>query len=98
MRPVDTAGMQNAEWRKVTFAKDQPEYRQLPALVPRQRVDPKDAIVRSEWRPSLSELVELLLGGTISLRMMTFGGAPQPVILTVSRRDPAREGVAEWLR
>ena len=65
----------------VLFAKDQPEYIPLPALVS------ADGVVMTEWEPSAEELERLLQGGRLRLWVHTFGHPLQPVKLEVVEPD-----------
>lgn len=59
----------------VTFAKDQPEYRPLPALMERKppgKVDWHGGVI-TRWRPSAEELAKLLAGDDLCLEVWTFG-------------------------
>lgn len=61
---------------ETTFAKDQPEYKQLPAV----RFD--DGYVLTRWTLSWKERISLLLGGSVYLGILTFNNPLQPVKLT----------------
>lgn len=59
----------------VTFAKDQPEYLPLPALVEQRRPDGqgwRGAII-TRWRPTAEELAQLLAGDDLFLEVWAFG-------------------------
>lgn len=60
----------------VTFAKDQPQYLPLPAVV-------SDGVVTTRWKLTWRERLTLFLGGTIWLQVSTFGRPLQPVKLDV---------------
>lgn len=62
----------------VIFAKDQPEYFPLPAVV-----SPDGTMVTTEWELSAEELQRVLEGGRIRLRLWTFGHPLQPVLIEV---------------
>lgn len=59
------------------FAKDQPQYLQLPAYKSR------DGQVLVGWELSLWERVKLLFTGTVWLRVLTFNGPLQPLLPSV---------------
>jgi hypothetical protein len=76
-------------WEPVTYAKDQPGYRPLPAL---RAVSGADGRVLSRWRPTAEELAKLLAGDDLYLEVLTFHNTCQrcgnrmglqPVILGV---------------
>ena len=69
---------------KVTYAKDQPEYIPLPAIVEQLDKDPLPAdlaryhgSVITRWKPSAAELELLLAGDDIRLEVWTFGNVCQ---------------------
>lgn len=62
---------------QVVFARDQPEYEPLPALLT------PDGKVVSQWKPSVEELAAIAAGAPITLVVWTFNHAPQPVYLGV---------------
>lgn len=65
----------------VTFAKDQPEYIPLPALVY------PDGKVLTEWKPTEAERAAIAAGENIRLWIWTFGKPLQPVALTVTSEE-----------
>lgn len=68
----------------VTFAKDQPQYRQLPArAVPG---DPEGRVVFC-WRLTWRERAALLLRGRLWHEVLTFGRPLQPQRLGAGRPD-----------
>jgi len=71
MQPVEFP-QQNRVW-----AKDQPQYRPLPAYS-----NERETI--SCWRLTLRERFHLLFGGRLWLRQCNFGGPLQPQLLTVA--------------
>ena len=73
MKPIDFPGANH------TFAKNQPQYTQLPAFVS------VDGTVTSCWSLSLKERVRMLLTGRLWLSMLTFGSPVQPVRLSTER-------------
>jgi hypothetical protein len=62
----------------VEFAKNQPEYRPLPAnvLLP---------YVETKWKLSWRERLRILLSGNLYLTVMTFGQPLQPIRMSVLR-------------
>jgi len=67
----------------VTFAKDQPEYRPLPAVVfhgPERRVI-------SRWTLTADERARIAAGEDLYVEQLTFGGALQPILPTIGLRD-----------
>jgi len=59
-----------------TFAKDQPEYLPLPALVERyneQQPETWHGAIITRWRPTAEELAMLLAGDDLYLEVWTFG-------------------------
>ena len=86
------------EAQSVVFAKDQPEYLQLPA-------NANEIYVESKWQFSWRERLLILLRGTLYLTVMTFGEPLQPIRPSVSRTDTmdgnipdAAEFGKEWLK
>jgi hypothetical protein len=67
----------------VTFAKDQPEYQQLPAL----RYDTQHGEVVSCWRLSWKERLRVLFGGKVWLSLMMFGKPFTPSYLTTVKKE-----------
>jgi hypothetical protein len=66
------------EPRFVEFAKDQPQYQTLPALIYR------DGVVMTEWVLTEDERLAILSGENIRLWISTFGKPLQPVHLEVT--------------
>lgn len=67
-----------------TFAKDQPEYRTLPAhIIP---IDP-DGRMTCCWKLSLRERLTLLLTGVIWQQVLTFHTPLQPQLLLAEKPD-----------
>lgn len=79
----------NQEHREITYAKDQPEYLPLPAIV-MQGVE-KEVLTR--WELTNEEKIALLSGGQIYLSLWTFGGPLQPIRLRVAHPE---EIIAEY--
>lgn len=74
MHPVKTLSAVEPGWTAVTFAKDQPEYRQLPA------VKAHDGTVICAWQLTWRERLRLALRGRLYLSMLTFNHPLQPVL------------------
>lgn len=66
----------------VVIAKDQPQYRPLPAY--RYQNDPEGRIACC-WSLSLRERLRVLLFGRIWHQVLTFNGPLQPQLLTVEK-------------
>jgi DNA recombination-dependent growth factor C len=62
---------------EVTFAKDQDQYRQLPAV----RTD--DGNVISRWHLTWRERFKILFGGNLFLQQLTFNESLQPQLPSV---------------
>jgi hypothetical protein len=76
MQPVEQFEYEGT--RAVVFAKDQPEYIPLPALVF------PDGKVLTEWAPSDTERAAIARGENIRLWIWPFGQPLQPVALDVT--------------
>lgn len=74
MTPVEPKE-RHANARAIVFAKDQPQYDPLPAMV-----DP-DGLVLTEWELSAEDLARLMNGGRVRLWIYTFNQRLQPVAL-----------------
>jgi hypothetical protein len=70
-------------FRAVIFAKDQPEYLQLPALTNGHQVE-------TQWKFSLRDRLRILFSGRVWLTFLTFGKPLQPSRLAAFR-DPLDE-------
>jgi len=77
MEPIES-GLGDPSAQRVVFAKDQPEYAPLPALVF------PDGKVCTEWRPTEDERARILAGENIRLWIWTYGRPLQPVALEVT--------------
>lgn len=66
--------------RATVFAKDQPQYKQLPANV-------QPPLVETKWKLTWKERFTMLLRGTLYLTVMTFGQPLQPIRMTVLRSE-----------
>lgn len=63
--------------KEVVFAKDQPEYLQLPAIkLP-------DGQVITRWNFTLKERIKILFSGNLWLSLLTFNNPLQPIQLWV---------------
>lgn len=62
----------NTRELEIVFAKDQPQYRPLPAI----RV--KDGTVITRWKLTFLERVKLLFTGNLFLQQLTFNSSLQP--------------------
>ena len=81
IKPIKYPELYSGELEEVEFAKDQPEYLTLPALVgsgPGMRTT-----VITEWEPTAEELQRLFTGGHVRLRILKADTPLQPVMLDV---------------
>ena len=74
--PVIISRPELAEY-EIIFAKDQPQYRPLPAL----RLE--DGTVITRWKLSLLERLRVLLFGNLFLSQLTFNDCLQPQLPSV---------------
>jgi hypothetical protein len=65
----------------ILYAKDQPEYRPLPAVL----MTDEPQMVVTEWVPSTDELVALINGGRLRINVLTFGKPLQPFLVEVTK-------------
>lgn len=77
MDPVEQLAVDDTA-RAVTFAKDQPEYSPLPALLY------PDGKVLTEWTFTEEERQRIARGENLRLWIWTFGKALQPVALEIT--------------
>lgn len=68
----------------VTYAKDQPEYRPLPAL----RMGNGEIVTC--WGPSFRERLKILFGGKIWLNVLTFNHPLQPLLISADKPFSSR--------
>jgi hypothetical protein len=68
--------------REIVYAKDQPEYVPLPALV-----SDDDGVVTTRWSLTWRERIVLLFGGNLYLQVLTFHRRLQPVKLMVDEPE-----------
>lgn len=76
MKPIEFPG------HNVVFAKDQPEYQPLPAMVL-----PEDGTVITCWELSPQELEVIKKTGVVYLKQLTFRRPLQPVLLMAELGD-----------
>ena len=69
----------------IFIAKDQPEYRPLPA----HRFNDDDGTIACCWRLSWGERLRVLFTGKIWHRILTFNQPLQPQLLTVEKPEMA---------
>lgn len=69
--------------QNVVFAKDQPEYKPLPAL----RIDSQQGEVISCWKMSFKERIKVLFTGKVWLSLMSFNKPLTPSYMSVNRKD-----------
>jgi hypothetical protein len=67
----------------VTFAKDQPEYQQLPAL----KLDTPQGEVISCWKLSFVERITIIFTGKIWLQLLSFNKPLTPSYITLNRKE-----------
>lgn len=77
MKPIEFDG------HNVVFAKDQPEYLPLPAMV----LDTNEGEAVTCWELTAEELEAIQTTGRVWLRQLTFRAPLQPVNLTVYPSD-----------
>lgn len=70
------------EGQTVVYAKDQPEYRRLPAY---QFPNDQEGRIACCWKLSPLERLRLLVSGRIWHQILTFGRPLQPQLLTLDR-------------
>lgn len=63
--------------QNVIYAKNQPEYRPLPAH------KTKDGVVTSCWQMTFKERLKVLFFGKIYLSMLTFNMPLQPILISI---------------
>jgi hypothetical protein len=79
MKPVSPV-LPGYEVVKVVFAKDQPEYMQLPAV----RVESPERQVLTRWQLSEEDRQKIAAGADVYLWVSTFGQPLQPVAVEVT--------------
>jgi hypothetical protein len=65
----------------VTYAKDQPEYQALPAVL---LTDSPQTVI-TEWVPSRNDMVNLINGGHLRISILTMGRPLQPLLVEVAQ-------------
>lgn len=81
MRPVSPVVPGWPVEAEICYAKDQPEYLQLPALT---YGSPEFGHRLSRWKMSWAERLHVLVTGHVFLHVMTFNTPLQPVMITVN--------------
>lgn len=81
MNPIDVEAMAGPTSRYVVIAKDQPQYRPLPALLF------TDGKIMTEWQLTEEERERILRGENIRLWIWTHGRPLQPVAIEVTSED-----------
>ena len=71
------------EHQNTTFAKNQPQYKPLPALV----IEGPEGHIVSCWKLSIRERVHVLFYGRVWSSMMTFNKPLTPFFLAVNRKE-----------
>jgi len=69
--------------QNVAFAKNQPEYENLPAL----KIDSSEGEVISCWKLSFKERIKVLFTGKIWMSLMSFNKPLTPSYLSVNRKE-----------
>lgn len=87
VRELNSAGLGIDNCEQVTFAKDQPEYLQLPAL----RIFNEQGQIVSRWKLNWRERLTVLFTGEFFLSQLTFNQPLQPI----KPHCTLREGFAE---
>lgn len=64
------------------YAKNQPQYEPLPVLVQDDGIY-RNNCVTSLWKPTIKERIQILFGKNIYHHQIVYGGALQPVKLTL---------------
>ncbi len=82
MNPV-TPIIPGAGLREFVFAKDQPEYDNLPTF----KYGDREGKVLSRWKLSWRERLRILFTGDMYLTTLTFNQPLQPVMLQVEKPD-----------
>ena len=83
MKPIEFYG------HNATFAKDQPEYLPLPALVADLEGGGQNVI--SCWKLTWRERVKLLFTGRLWINSLMFGSSLQPILPEVDRPFTVKE-------
>jgi hypothetical protein len=72
------------EAHEIIFARNQPEFRKLPAIVSKQ----KDGAVLTRWRLAPEDRAALAAGADVFVEVLTMGNALQPLRVAVGEDDP----------
>lgn len=81
MEPASPVSTANHGQREIVFAKDQPEYLPLPAII-----DEYGHRITTRWKLTWRERLRVLVSGSIWHSCLTFGMSLQPIMLYAS--DP----------
>ena len=89
MSPSDRPVVDGLQSSEITFAKDQPEYTPIRALVGRSPmagnwIAGAGRAVLTRWAPSDSQRLAIVKGADIFLELLTFGQPLQPILMIVS--------------
>lgn len=79
MEPVPVGTVPPKGWNEVVYAKDQPQYLPLPALLSMM----SDGQMVTRWTLSPEERAAIAGGADVFLTVLTFGRPLQPVLLEV---------------
>jgi hypothetical protein len=90
LQPADRPVVDGLESKEHVFAKNQPEYNPLRALVS----ETAERRVISRWTLSPEQRTAVAEGADIFLMMLTFGQPLQPINMAVS--DTSGERFTEW--
>lgn len=82
--------LQDFPERNVIFAKDQPQYRPLPAY----KMDDRAATIICCWSLNWRERLTLLFTGRLWHSVLTFGQPLQPQLLAVEKPDMPPTGMS----
>lgn len=69
------------EEQNVVFAKDQPQYKPLPAF------RTEEGIVVTCWEPTEEEILKLIETRKIYLSQMTFNDPLQPILMAIEKSE-----------
>lgn len=88
--PVPSPGLSAVAFAEhtVVFAKDQPEYKPLPAVMFPD--DPQGQVITC-WRLSRRDRIRVLLSGRLWCSVLTFHQPLQPLYFTVLKSDVIRQ-------
>jgi len=84
MKPVSPVCLDSEDrWgvSEIVFAKDQPQYIPLPAL------KFQDGLVVTRWSLSLWERIQVLLGGSVYVGLLTYNHPLQPMKMSTSVQE-----------